>query len=123
MKIHRIASNFIVSNAFNGSEGAIPMTKLTAVLSMTVLAGGLFAQDPTINQRRENQQDRIAQGVKNGTLTAGQTAKLETKEAKLNKQIRTARKANGGNLTRKLKKQINGKQNKLSKKIYKDKHS
>ena len=27
----------------------------------------------TINQRRENQQDRIAQGVKSGQLTAGET--------------------------------------------------
>ncbi len=30
-----------------------------------------------IAQRKENQQDRIAQGVKSGQLTAGETARLE----------------------------------------------
>ncbi|HEY1925514.1 MAG TPA: hypothetical protein VGG58_09680, partial [Candidatus Acidoferrum sp.] len=30
-----------------------------------------------VGQRKENQQDRIAQGVKSGQLTAGETAKLE----------------------------------------------
>src|SRR6266436_9335504 len=39
---------------------------------------------PTIAQRKENQQDRIAQGVKSGQLTAGETANLETKEAAIN---------------------------------------
>src|SRR6266446_8330365 len=39
---------------------------------------------PTVAQRKENQQDRIAQGVKSGQLTAGETANLETKEAAIN---------------------------------------
>jgi hypothetical protein len=77
----------------------------------------------TIGQRKENQQDRIAQGVKSGQLTAGETANLEHKEAGLNKEIRTDRKDNGGNLTDNEKKQINQQQNKLSKNIYKDKHN
>lgn len=33
----------------------------------------------TIQQRKENQQDRIAQGVKSGELTAGETTNLEKK--------------------------------------------
>jgi hypothetical protein len=82
---------------------------------------GLNAQE--IKQRKENQQDRIAQGVKSGQLTAGETAKLETKEARLNHEIRADRKANGGNLTNKEKKQINRQQNKLSRQIYRDKHN
>ncbi len=40
----------------------------------------------TINQRKENQQDRIAQGVKSGELTAGETANLEKKESNLNRK-------------------------------------
>jgi len=77
----------------------------------------------TIGERKENQQDRIAQGVKSGQLTAGETANLEHKEAGLNKEIRTDRKDNGGNLTNNEKQQINNQQNKLSKNIYKDKHN
>ena len=95
------------------------------VLASLILAGlmtaGANAQE--IKQRKENQQDRIAQGVKSGQLTAGETARLETKEARLNKEIRHDRKVNGGNLTNKEKKQINRQQNRLSRQIYRDKHN
>jgi hypothetical protein len=77
----------------------------------------------TIAQRKENQQDRIAQGVKSGQLTAGETSKLETKEAAINSETKADRAANGGKLTTAEKKQINGQQNQLSKQIYKDKHN
>ncbi len=78
---------------------------------------------PTIAQRKENQQDRIAQGVKSGQLTAGETANLETKEAAINGETKADRAANGGKLTGAEKKQINGQQNQVSKQIYKDKHN
>jgi len=80
-------------------------------------------QDPSIAQRKENQQDRIANGVKSGQLTAGETANLETKEAAINGETKADRAANGGKLTAAEKKQINGQQNQLSKQIYKDKHN
>jgi hypothetical protein len=76
-----------------------------------------------VGKRAENQQDRIAQGVKRGQLTAGEAANLETKEAHLNKEASTDRKANGGNLTQCEKAEINKQQNRLSKQIYKDKHN
>lgn len=78
---------------------------------------------PTVAQRKENQQDRVAQGVKSGQLTAGETAKLETKEAAINGETKADRAANGGKLTATEKKQVNGQQNKLSKQIYADKHN
>jgi len=79
--------------------------------------------DPTIAQRKENQQDRIAQGVKSGQLTAGETANLETKEAAINGETKADRAANGGKLTPAEKNQINSQQNKLSNQIYDDKHN
>src|SRR6202163_2648015 len=78
---------------------------------------------PTIAQRKENQQDRIANGVKSGQLTAGETANLEKKEAAINKETRTDRAANGGKLTAAEKAQINQQQNQMSKQIYADKHN
>jgi hypothetical protein len=81
------------------------------------------AADPSIAQRKENQQDRIANGVQSGQLTAGETSKLETKEAAINGETRADRAANGGKLTSAEKTQINGQQNKLSNQIYKDKHN
>jgi hypothetical protein len=81
------------------------------------------APAPTVGQRKENQQDRIANGVKSGQLTAGETSNLETKEAAINGETRADRAANGGKLTAAEKKQINGQQNQLSKQIYNDKHN
>src|SRR5690348_5154559 len=79
--------------------------------------------DPTIAQRKENQQDRIANGVKSGQLTAGETANLESKEAAINGETKADRAANGGKLTTAEKKQINQQQNGVSKQIYQDKHN
>lgn len=81
------------------------------------------APQPTVGQRKENQQDRIAQGVKSGQLTAGETSHLETKEAAINGETRADRAANGGKLTPAEKQQVNGQQNQLSKQIYNDKHN
>jgi hypothetical protein len=78
---------------------------------------------PTVAQRKENQQDRIANGVKSGQLTAGETANLETKEAAINGETKADRAANGGKLTGAEKTQINQQQNQVSKQIYADKHN
>ena len=80
-------------------------------------------KQPTIAERKENQQDRIANGVKSGQLTAGETANLESKEAAINGETRADRAANGGKLTPAEKQQINQQQNQLSKQIYQDKHN
>src|SRR6266568_4618265 len=76
-----------------------------------------------VGQRRENQQDRIAQGIKSGQLTPGETAKLENQQKGINKQVAADRKANGGTLTASEKKQINKEQNGASKNIYHKKHN
>jgi len=55
-------------------------------------------------QRRENQQDRIAQGIKSGQMTAGEAAKAKSAEG-INQQVAADRKANGGTLTASEKKQ------------------
>lgn len=81
--------------------------------------------DPSskVGKRAENQQDRIAQGVKSGQLTAGENARLEGKESNLNTEVTADRKANGGHLTQAERAQVNRQQNKFSGQIYKDKHN
>ena len=73
--------------------------------------------------RRENQQDRIANGVQSGQLTAGETKNLESREANLNQQIHADRAANGGKLTQQERQNIDRRQNNLSRSIYQDKHN
>ena len=99
----------------------LALTTVAAGLLMNI-AGVAFAEG-RIQQRKENQQGRIAQGVKSGSLTANETAHLEHKEANLNREIRADRRANGGNLTNNQKAQINRQQNRLSGNIYRDKHN
>ena len=77
----------------------------------------------TINQRKENQQDRIAQGVKSGQLIPGETAKLEHQEAGINKEQKGMRAQDNGHLTKADKSLVNKQQNQESKRIYRDKHN
>jgi hypothetical protein len=76
-----------------------------------------------VDQRRENQQDRIANGIASGKLTAGQSARLEKGQAAINQETRTDRSLNGGHLTQGEKQQINKQQNQASRRIYHAKHS
>ena len=76
-----------------------------------------------IGQRREDQQDRIEQGVKSGQLTAGETSRLENREQGINREASADRQANGGKLTGEDKKAINQSQNRTSRAIYRDKHN
>ena len=78
---------------------------------------------PTIQERKENQQDRIANGVQSGQLTASETASLEKKEAGLNKEESNMRKADDGHLTAADRATLNRQQNRLSNNIYRDKHN
>ena len=94
----------------------------TVTMAALVAAAG-FAQTSEVGQRKENQQDRIAQGVKSGQLTAGETANLEKKESSINQEVRTDRSLNGGKLTTGEKKIVNQQQNQMSNQIYKDKHN
>ncbi len=76
-----------------------------------------------VGQRRENQQDRVANGLRNGTMNAGQTARVENREQGINEQVHADRQANGGKLTGQEHRQINHEQNGASRQIYRDKHN
>ena len=97
-----------------------------AILAQSTTTTPTTTTAPTsasINQRKENQQDRIAQGVKSGQLTPGETAKLEHQEAGVNKEEKGMRAQDNGHLTKADKTLINKQQNQESKRIYRDKHN
>jgi len=105
-------------------------TLIALAVASLVASGPLFAQSQpqtqpanTVNDRRENQQDRIANGVQSGQLTAGETKNLEGREANLNREIHDDRSADGGKLTPQERNQVNRQQNRLSNSIYSDKHN
>ena len=76
-----------------------------------------------VGQRQRLQQERIAQGVKSGQLTAGETAHLEGRESAINKEVHNDRAANGGTLTAGERRQVNRQQNRTSGAIYRKKHN
>jgi hypothetical protein len=106
-------------------------TKLALIASLTLAPAGIFAQatptpgqhDYDINQRKVDQQDRIAQGVKSGQLTAGETSRLEHQEAGINKEERGMRAQDNGHLTKADRQTIHQQQNQESRRIYRDKHN
>lgn len=76
-----------------------------------------------VGQRQRNQQERIAQGIKSGQLTAGEATHAERREAAVNHEIARDRAGNGGTLTGKEKAQVNRQQNRNSAAIYREKHN
>ena len=106
-------------------------TKLALIASLTLAPAAIFAQatptpgqhDYDINQRKVDQQDRIAQGVKSGQLTAGETSRLERQEAGINKEERGMRAQDNGHLTKADRQTIHQQQNQESRRIYRDKHN
>src|SRR5580692_6967396 len=53
-----------------------------------------------VNGREENQQQRIANGVKNGSLTPGETANLERRENHIQNEEKRDMSKNNGHLTK-----------------------
>jgi hypothetical protein len=117
--------------------------KNTIAKSLFVLAvGGLISvgaavaqntepvqQDPghprvnQVDQRQANQQERIGQGLKSGSLTAGEAARLERNQARIQRQKSADMAAHGGHLTKQEQNQINREQKAQSHAIYQAKHN
>jgi hypothetical protein len=70
----------------------------------------------------EQQQDRIAQGVQSGSLTANEAGRLENQESKLNKEAKHMRQEDGGKLTDADKAKLYHQQRRESRNIYHQKH-
>ncbi|MGA8299258.1 MAG: hypothetical protein WCB53_02600 [Terriglobales bacterium] len=123
-----------MKNTFTNSLAALAVGGLllvgsaSAQTSTTTSGAGPGVVDPghprvnEVNQREANQQQRIGNGVKNGTLTPRQTSNLEKREANVQNREQKDMAAHNGHLTKAEQRGINRQQNRISKSIYKDKH-
>jgi hypothetical protein len=75
---------------------------------------------PRIDQRQQNQERRIDQGVKSGQLTGKEAVKLEKGQARVQKMENKA--TADGKVTAKERRRIEQAQDKQSRRIYKQKH-
>lgn len=76
-----------------------------------------------VGARRDNQQQRIANGIRSGQTSPSEAAKAEGRQQNINRSVAADRKANGGKLTPAEKQNINKRQNGASKQIYNEKHN
>lgn len=101
----------------------------TAAAQTTTSGAGPGVYDPNhprvneVNQREQNQQDRIANGIKNDKLTPGQAARLERGEQRLERNEKRDMAADGGHLTKQDQRQLNREANHMSRRIAHDKNS
>jgi hypothetical protein len=77
----------------------------------------------TINQRLENQHERIVNGTKDDLLTQRERTTLRADEAAIRAQERVYRQAHDGKLTKSERKQLTHELNRTSRQIARDRHN
>ena len=95
-----------------------------SISCMFVVATAFAADnDPGIQQREINQQNRINQGIQSGQVTPKEAGKLEAQQARIKQREARMAARDNGNLTAKDKTRITRQQNRASENIYNKKHN
>jgi hypothetical protein len=76
-----------------------------------------------VNQRLDNQQARINQGLANGTMSGKEAARDEAHDANIAKRESVDEAKHDGHLTKAEQNRLNKSENKNSRRIYRQKHS
>ena len=106
---------------------------ISLVIGAAMISGQVMAQTQSddvpghprvneVNNRLQNQQNRINNGLKNGTMTQGQAERDETHDANIARRESADEAKNGGHLTKQEDRNLNKSLNKNSNHIYKQKH-
>ena len=92
-----------------------------AIVSASVV--GAYAQDktPVVDQREQNQEKRIDQGIKSGELTKGEAARLGAQQEKI--KVDEAKAKADGKVTAKERAKLKREQNRASRNVYRKKHN
>lgn len=75
------------------------------------------------DNREANQDQRIANGLRSGQMTAGEASRAEHTQSAIDQQVHNDRVANGGKLTGQERQQVSQEQNAASRQIYNEKHN
>jgi hypothetical protein len=94
-----------------------------SLAAQTTTAAPPSPDPPSVNQRLENQKDRIHAGIKDDQLTRSEATKLKAEDAAIRAQERVDRRANGGHLTRHERRQLNRQLNRNSRRIARARHN
>ncbi len=83
----------------------------------------MLAARANVNQRETNQDQRIANGLRDGQMTSGEAARAERTQSNIDSQVHNDRMANGGTLTNQERQQVNREQAAASHQVYRDNHN
>ena len=89
-----------------------------------IMAGGgalAGTDDPVIQQREMNQEQRIQQGINSGQLTPREAGRLEAQQTRIQQQ--ESRMKADGQLTNRERARLTREQNRASRNIYRKKHN
>jgi hypothetical protein len=100
------------------------------VIGAAMAAGPVMAQTDVpghprvneVNNRLENQQDRINNGLKNGTMSQRQADRDETRDANIARRESVDEAKHDGHLTKQEQHNLNKSENHNSRAIYRQKH-
>ena len=112
----------VVGLMFVGSAPAQSATSNTSGAGPGVVDPG-HPRVNEVNRREAHQQQRIANGIKNGTLTSKQAANLEKRETNLQNREQADMAKHNGHLTKSEQAGLNRQANRISRSIAKDKAS
>jgi len=107
---------------FVGSAAAQTATSATSGAGPGVVDPG-HPRVNQVNRREGKQQQRIANGISNGSLNPKEAAHLEKREAAVEKREQADMAKHNGHLTKAEQAGINRQQNRISRSIARDKHN
>jgi hypothetical protein len=94
---------------------------LAAALCAVVTVGTVLPAQARINQRQQHQQERIAKGLHNGSLTAREAVRVERQQTHIARYEARSR-ADGGGLNFNERARIEALQDRASRTIHNQKH-
>ena len=101
------------------------MNNMTRIISTLALLGLVAGAAPaqTVDQRHYNQQQRIDQGLRNGSMTPGEARGVEWQQRSIDAQEARMRDRNGGHLTGYDRALLQHREDRASRHIYRAKHN
>ena len=94
---------------------------IAAVVGMGMMAGAAQAQ--TVDQRHYNQQQRVDQGLRNGSMTLREARGVERQQRSIDRQEARMRYRNGGRLNGYDRAVLQHREDRASRHIYRAKHN
>jgi hypothetical protein len=111
------------SNLFLNVAGIMCATLVSIQAMAQVAPVPDHARENEVNQRLDNQQARINQGLANGTMNGRQAARDEKHDANIAQREAVDESKHNGHITKAEQNRLNKSENRNSRRIYRQKHS